>query len=97
MGYTETKNMENKRYLISLSVLMPYAPLREMKCNPQMFPIPVKAEEKQQVLPSYKEGEKSLFSSPTFKKKKKKSAFSLFQVMPFLACVFSDQTTLDDF
>jgi len=96
VGYTETKNMGNKRYLISLSVLMPYAPLREMKCNPQMFPIPVKAEEKQQVLPSYKEGEKSLFSSPTFKKKKK-SAFSLFQVMPFLACVFSDQTTLDDF
>lgn len=72
MGYTETKNMGNKRYLISLSVLMPYAPLREMKCNPQMFPIPVKAEEKQQVLPSYKEGEKSLFSSPMFKKKKKK-------------------------
>lgn len=71
MGYTETKNMGNKRYLISLSVLMPYAPLREMKCNPQMFTIPVKAEEKQQVLPSYKEGEKSLFSSPTFKKKKK--------------------------
>lgn len=79
---------------------MPYAPLREMKCNPQMFTIPVKAEEKQQVLPSYKEGEKSLFSSPMFKKKKKKGkevAFSLFQVMPFLACVFSDQTTLDDF